>query len=73
MQSTLIPQSGASRVRCVFDDAVISFALGDRPTLADIALMLSESTLSRHGKPLAIEIAWPGLQAPHRGLGGLSS
>ena len=72
MQSTLLPKSGASRLRCVFGDAVISFALGDRPTLGDIALMLSAPT-SRHGKPLAIDIAWPGLHAPRLGLDHPSS
>ena len=66
MQSNLLPQSGASRLRCVFGDAVISFALDARPTLGDIALMLSEPILTRHGKPLAIDLAWPGLKP--RGL-----
>ena len=66
MQSALSTECKTSRVRCVFDDAVISFDLGDRPTLGDIALMLNESTLSRHGRPLAIDIAWPDRQGAGR-------
>ena len=66
MQSALSTECKTSRLRCIFDDAVISFDLGDRPTLGDIALMLNEPTLSRHGRPLAIDIAWPGLGGASR-------
>lgn len=57
IQST---SSGDPRLRCVFSDAVMSFNLGDHPTLGEIADMLSEPGLSRHGMPLAIDIAWLG-------------
>lgn len=59
MQLTPSTRSSDPRVRCVFSDAVMSFSLGDHPTLADIADMLSEPALSRHGAPLSIDLAWP--------------
>ena len=68
MQTTLSRPSGASRLRCVFGDAVMSFVLDDHPTLGDIARTLSKPAVRRHGMPLAIEIAWPGRQAPTHDL-----
>jgi len=59
MQAIQSTSSSDSRLRCVFSDAVISFKLGDHPTLGEIADMLSEPCLSRHGVPLAIDVAWP--------------
>ena len=64
MPSIQTIRPGDSRLRCVFSDAVMSFALGDHPTLGDIAVMLSEPGLSRHGAPLAIDLAWPEFQTP---------
>ena len=63
MQAIQSMSSGASRLRCVFSDAVMSFNLGDHPTLGDIAEMLNEPGLSRRGMPLAIDIAWLGRTA----------
>lgn len=59
MQLDPATPSGDSRIRCVFDDAVMSFALGDHPTLGEIADMLSAPAMRRYGAPLAIDIAWP--------------
>ena len=59
MQTQQSAAIGNSHLSCLFGDTVISLPLGERPTLADIADILSEPSLSRHGSPLAIKIAWP--------------
>ncbi len=56
-----------SRLRCVFDDAVMSFPLGARPTLGDVADLLNAPTVRRRGPPRSIDIAWPSLRAARPG------
>ena len=57
IQPTLPPRN--ARLRLVFNDGVLSFPLGDRPSLGDIAGLLCEPSTERHGMPLAIDVAWP--------------
>jgi hypothetical protein len=58
MPNSTAAVSGRPRLRVVFDDAVMSFALSEQPSLADIALLLTERATGNHGAPLAIDIAW---------------
>lgn len=62
-----IGASGHARLRVIFDDAVMSFAMGDQPSLADIARLLTDTAAGGHGAPLAIDIAW--LDAPRANAG----
>jgi len=59
---------GDSRLRCVFDDAVMSFSLGDHPTLGDIAEMLDTPAMRRHGAPVMIDLAMLAGAKPEAGF-----
>ena len=51
-----------SRLRVVFDDAVVSFGLAVNATFEDIARTMGELSNRRYGDPVAIDVTLAGRQ-----------
>jgi hypothetical protein len=56
MQSVQVNDPGRSRLRFVFDGAVVSLSLGAHATFGEIARRLSELSRRRYGNPVAIDV-----------------
>jgi hypothetical protein len=56
MQPILDDHTGNSRLRLVFDDAVVSFDLAANATFEDIARTLGELSNQRYRNPVAIDV-----------------
>jgi hypothetical protein len=58
MQLAQADPTTESRLRIVFDDAVISFSLAAEETLGEIARRLGDLSDQRHRKPVAVDITF---------------
>jgi hypothetical protein len=56
MQPMQADHTGDSRLRFVFDDAVVSFGLAADVTFGEIARTLGELSSRRYGSPVAIDV-----------------
>ena len=56
MQPIQVDHARDSRLRFVFDDAVVSFGLAVNATFEDIARTMGELSNRRYGNPVAIDI-----------------
>ena len=56
MQHFDVDHARSSRLRFVFDDAVVSFSVAADTTLEDIARTFDELAPQHHGNPIAIEV-----------------
>lgn len=56
MHPSHLDHSQESRLRIVFSDTVVSFALATHATVEDIARTLGELSSQRYGPPVAIDI-----------------
>jgi hypothetical protein len=61
-----------SRLRFVFDEAVVSFDLAANSTLEDVARTLGELESLRYGKPITIDVTLTALPAPFGSLHAVS-
>jgi hypothetical protein len=60
MQSIQVDHAGASRLRFVFDDGVVSLSLAAHATFEDIARTLGKLAQQHHSDPLAIDVTFAG-------------
>ena len=58
MLPTQVDHAGDSRLRFIFDDAVISFSLAAHATFEDIARTLGELAQDHNINPLAIDVTF---------------
>jgi hypothetical protein len=65
MQPTHADHAHDSRLRIVFDDAVLSFDLAANATFADIALALGDVVSQHDGVPIAIDVTFAVASASH--------
>ena len=56
MQHFGVDHVGKSRLRFVFDDAVVSFSVAADATLEDIAQTFDKLASQHYGNPIAIEV-----------------
>ena len=56
MQLNQVDHAGDSRLRFLFDDAVVSFSLAANATFEDVARTLDELAPQRYGNPVAIDV-----------------
>ena len=63
-------QAGDSRLRIVFNDAVVSSGLANDATLEDIARVLVTLAPHHHGHPIAIDVTLAGTALPDRSCNG---
>lgn len=72
MRTIHVHRASDSRLRFVFDDAVLSVSLAADATFADIAQALGEAEFRHGGNPLAIDVtlALPSILSAGAGLSG---
>ena len=60
MQTIQFERSEGSRLRFVFDDAVVSFNLAGNADFGEIARIMDELTKEDRGRPLGIDVTMSG-------------
>ncbi len=56
MQPRRMDEAGDSRLRVVFDDAVVSLSLAANATLEDVADALADLSSRRYGNAVAVDV-----------------